>query len=332
MDSVSAAAPEMRVLLLPLPAFALLPFGGFVDKLRFTADEEDYSRQRYCTWQVLGLDAGEIVASSGVGVGVQLTPDTVCWADFDHLVIFGGRSAQATDALAPAYRALLHRAVAAGLKLVAVDNASFLLAACGLLNGHKATVHWRHEAEFRASYPRIEVVSDRMFCIDGDRITCAGGTAAIDLAVELLAQACGRTKALKGLADMLVDGPRSGGHPLRSLDEASVSARPLARAIALMRTHLSAHLSIEALAVLAGISRRQLDRLFRQHHASSAAGYWQEMRLQHARWRLINSHHGLALIADEAGFADTSHLGRLFRQRFGQSPAAFRRQHRADNA
>ena len=54
------------------------------------------------------------------------------------------------------------------------------------------------EAEFRASYPRIAVVSDRMFCIDGDRITCAGGTAAIDLAVELLARACGRTKALKG--------------------------------------------------------------------------------------------------------------------------------------
>jgi transcriptional regulator GlxA family with amidase domain len=332
MREVPTPQPAMRVLLLPLPQFALLPFGGFVDKLRFTADEEDYSRQRQCTWRVLGLAAGEVVASSGVGVGIQDTPDTVRWRDFDHLVIFGGRSAPATAALAPAYQALLRQALAAGLRLVAVDNASFLLAACGLLNGHKVAVHWRHEAEFRASYPQLEVVPGRLYSIDADRITCAGGTAAIDLAVELLARSCGRTQALKGLADMLVDGPRSAGHPLRSLDEAAISARPLARAIALMRTHLSAHLSVAALADMAGISRRQLDRLFRQHHACPAAAYWQEMRLQHARWRLLNSPHDLALIADEAGFADTSHLGRLFRKRFGHSPAAFRRQHRADNA
>ena len=131
-------------------------------------------------------------------------------------MLFGGRNAAATAALAPRYRALLKRAVRAGLKLVGVDNAVFLLAACGLLDGHKVVVHWRHETEFRASFPSVQVLREQLYCFDGARISCAGGTAAIDLAVELLSRACGRARALKGLADMLVDETRDSRHALRS--------------------------------------------------------------------------------------------------------------------
>ncbi|MDF9620800.1 helix-turn-helix domain-containing protein [Pseudomonas entomophila] len=317
--------PDLRLLILPLPEFALLPLGAFLDKLRFSADDEDYSRQRYCHWRVLGLDGQPVPSSSGAVLQVDVTPDQVEWREFDYLVLFGGRNASATAALAPAYRALLRRGVKAGVKLACVDNAAFLLAACGLLDGFKVVVHWRHEAEFRASFPRVQVLTEQLYCIDGPRITCAGGTAAIDLAVELIARSCGRARALKGLADMLVDESRDSRHALRSLEAGPGQGRQVQRALALMRHHLAARLSIEQLAAELGISRRQLDRQFQASHGMSAKGWWQEMRLQQARWRLLNSNHSLAQIADEVGMGDASYLGKWVKRRFGCTALALRR-------
>jgi transcriptional regulator GlxA family with amidase domain len=326
--ATDAVTPDIRFLLLPLPEFALLPFGGFLDKLRFTADDEDYSRQRYCSWTILGLEPGHVVSSSGAAVQVEATVADIRFADYDYLVVFGGRSARATEALAPSYKRLLRAAAGQGVKLVSVDNASFLLAACGLLAGHRVALHWRHEAEFRASYPRIQVQSEQLYCLDGDRISCAGGTAAIDVAVELLGQACGRARALKGLADMLVDESRSSQHSLRSLDADGARGRHVDRAIALMRHLMASDRTTDQLAELVGVSRRQLDRLFNTSQGMTAKDYWSEMRLQHAKWRLLNSSHSLAVIADEIGVADTSYLAKIFRKRFGAAPAALRREAR----
>lgn len=317
--------PDLRLLILPLPEFALLPLGAFLDKLRFSADDEDYSRQRYCHWRVLGLDGQPVASSSGAVLQVEVTPEQVEWREFDYLVVFGGRNATATAVLAPAYRALLRRAVKAGVKLVCVDNAVFLLAACGLLDGSKVVVHWRHEAEFRASFPHVRVLTEQLYCIDGPRITCAGGTAAIDLAVELIARSCGRARALKGLADMLVDESRDSRHALRSLEAGPGPGRQVQRALALMRHHLAARLSIEQLAAELSISRRQLDRQFQASHGMSAKAWWQEMRLQQARWRLLNSSHSLAQIADEVGMGDASYLGKWVKRRFGCTALALRR-------
>lgn len=317
--------PDLRLLILPLPDFALLPFGGFLDKLRFSADDEDYSRQRYCSWTLLGLTDAPVPSSSGAVVNVQATPEQIELRGHDYLVVFGGRSAGTTAQLAPRYQHLLRQAVKAGVKLVAVDNAAFLLAACGLLDGHKVVVHWRHEAEFRASFPHLQVLPEQLYCIDGGRITCAGGTAVIDLAVELLSAACGRTRALKGLADMLVDETRDSRHALRSLEAGAGQGRQVTRALALMRHHLGAKLSVEQLAAELGISRRQLDRQFQASHGMSAKGWWLEMRLQQARWRLLNSSHSLAQIADEVGLGDASYLGKCVRQRFGCTAQTLRR-------
>lgn len=309
--------PDIRLLILPLPEFALLPFGAFLDKLRFSADDEDYSRQRYCSWTLLGLTADPVPSSSGAVVQVQATAQSVDFKGHDYLVLFGGRNAAATAALAPRYRTLLKRAVRAGLKLVGVDNAVFLLAACGLLDGHKVVVHWRHETEFRASFPSVQVLREQLYCFDGARISCAGGTAAIDLAVELLSRACGRARALKGLADMLVDETRDSRHALRSLEQEPGQGRAVQRATALMRHHLGSNLTLEQLAAELGISRRQLDRQFQTSHGMTAKAWWLEMRLQQARWRLLNSSHGLAQIADEVGLGDVSYLGKCVRRRFG---------------
>jgi len=319
-------ARDVSFLLLPLPEFTMLPFGGFVDKLRFSADEADYSRQRYCNWQVLGLDAGTVTSSSGIAIDVQVTADRVQLSEYDYLVVFGSRTARGNLAVTEAYAGLLRKAVAQGLTLVSVDNACFLLAACGLLTGHKVALHWRHEQEFRTIFPRIEVRSAQLYCLDGKRVTCGGGSAAIDLAVELLARHCGRTRALKGLADMLVDETRGQLHQLKSLDEEVVLDRHIGRAISLMRNLMAEQKTTDEIAALMGIGRRQLDRLFKSHYNQTAHCYWTEMRLQHVHWRLINSNHSLAILADEIGVGDVSYLCKLVRKRFGQSPGELRNQ------
>lgn len=321
--------PDVRFLLLPLPEFNMLPFGGFVDKLRFSADEEDYSQQRYCSWQVIGLEHGNIVSSSGIPVAVEMTAEEVDLAGYDYLVVFGGRSAQNSLQLDEHYRSLLRRAAARGLTLVSIDNACFLFAAAGLLNGHSVAVHWRHIAEFRVAFPRIEIRTEQLYCIDGKRISCAGGSAAIDLAVELLARHCGQIKALKGLADMLVDEARGQRHHLKSLDEdtrvKNVAGRHVGRAIGLMRQLLAESKTVDELAAMLAISRRQLDRLFKDSFGQTAREYWSEMRLQHLHWRLVNSDHSLQLLADEVGIQDVSYLCKVFRKRFGVSPNTFRK-------
>ncbi|MFB4391870.1 MULTISPECIES: GlxA family transcriptional regulator [unclassified Pseudomonas] len=325
-------APDMRLLIVPLPEFALLPFGAFLDKLRFSADDEDYSRQRYVSWTLAGLAADPVPSSSGAVVQVQSAIQALTLGQYDYLVLFGGRSARATASLAASYKPLLRRAARAGVKLVGVDNAVFLLAACGLLDGHKVVVHWRHEAEFRAAFPTLHVQPEQLYCFDGTRISCAGGTAAIDLAVELLSRASGRARALKGLADMLVDETRDSRHALRSLETGAGRGRQVQRATALMRHHLASGLSVEQLAAQLGISRRQLDRQFLGEHGMSAKAWWLEMRLQQVRWRLLNSGHSLAQIAEESGLGDASYLGKQVRRRFGCTALALRdgREPRAD--
>ncbi|KLV03747.1 AraC family transcriptional regulator [Photobacterium aquae] len=307
----------------------MLPFAGFLDKLRFSADEEDFSRQRYCSWDIASLHRGALASSSGAVIDVSTSIIDVDLEHYDYLVLFGSRNAQQCMEYVDDYRAFLRRAAVKNLKLVAIDNASFLLAAAGLLERCQVAVHWRHAREFASFFPAIEVKQDQLFCIDGKRITCAGGTAAIELAAELLAVHCGRERAFKGLADMLVDEARDSHHHLRSLDKDKLAiqggSRHVARAIGLMRQSLSGTETIDVLGETLGLGRRQLDRLFMAQHGVTAKAYWQTMKLDHAQWRLRNSSNSLGTIAEEIGISDVSYFCRVFKRHFGLSPGEYRR-------
>lgn len=312
-------------LLLPLPGFALLPFGGFLDKLRFSSDDEDLSQQRDCRWQILGNEAGaRVAASCGVEIHTPVSATEVDWSRYQYLVIFGAREAGQSAAMAAEYRILLRRAVQQGLSLVSIDNACFLLAEAGLLKGYRVAVHWRHAQEFTTRFPDIDMRCDQLYLLDGQRISCAGGSAAIDLATELLSRHCGRQKALKGLADMLVDETRETHHRLKSLQAVPHTDRHINRALALMRQYLGQPMTVNQLASQVGIGRRQLDRLFMQHFNQTARAYWQEIRLKHIAWRLRHSHHALSHLAEEVGMSDVSHLCKAFKHHFGQTPRQYR--------
>ncbi|KHT62559.1 AraC family transcriptional regulator [Photobacterium gaetbulicola] len=326
--------PDVRFLLVPLPTFNMLPFGSFLDKLRFSADDEDFSQQKYCAWDVAGVSEGEVVSSSGVQLSIPLSFKHVDLEQYDYVVVFGGRSASEMIAMAPLYKAFFKQAAARGATLVAVDNASFMLAELGLFAGCEVAVHWRHQQEFETAFPTLKACSDQLYCLEGRRISCVGGSAVIELAIELLAQKCGRERALKGLADMLVDETRNRQHYLKSLGQGGHQVhrhnRHVSRAISLMRQNLSVSLSIEALAQQLGLSRRQLDRVFKIELATSPREYWAAMRMAHAHWRLQNSFFSLSDIANEVSFSDVSYFCKVFKKHFGYSPVQSKKEYKVN--
>ncbi|MCF1428026.1 MAG: helix-turn-helix domain-containing protein [Shewanella sp.] len=313
------------MLLVPMPDFNLLPFAGFLDKLRFSADDEDYSRHTYCHWTIAGLNSESIRASCGAQIQPEYPVDELALSEFDVLVLFGGRSTQTSIELAPAYRPLLQQARRTGLTVVSVDNACFTLAESGMFQSGPVAVHWRHLQEFASRYPELQASADNLYLLEGKRGSCMGGTAAIELAAVLLARYQGRRQALKGLADMLVDEPRTQMHRVKSLPDVQVpQSRHVHRAILLMRQHLDGG-SVTWLANELGIGRRQLDRLFDRHFQQTASRYWDDLRLSYICWRLTSSTLAVKQLALELGFDDLSNFNHWFKRLQGVTPAQYRR-------
>ncbi|WP_298445331.1 helix-turn-helix domain-containing protein [uncultured Ferrimonas sp.] len=316
----------VRFLLLPLPGFTLLPFAAFVDKLRFSSDEADHSRQHYCRWLVAAPQPQQR-SSCGVVINAEPLPHTL--TQFDYVVLFGGRPTELTAEQQLPYRSLLRNFSALNRPLAAIDNSVFLLAQLGLLNGRKVAVHWRHQPQFSQRFPHLEIAPESLYYRDGNRLSCAGGSAAADLAVALLQPHLGRVRANKGLADMLIDGHRSPQQPqpkestVRQCGDTMVN-----RATALMLNQLAQPLSIPQLAKQLGLSRRQLDRRFQQQYQRSAAGHYLWLRLNHADWLLLNSDWSLPILADACGFCSPEHLSRQYQRQFSLRPSQRRTQDR----
>ena len=316
--------PQLKIAILLCQEFSALPLAGFLDTLRHAADEDDRSRQVYCAWTILSHDEEPVRSSCGM----RHLPDRTIefdQLDFDYVLIHGGRMQGLPD-VPVSYMVYLRAAADAGIPLIGLDSGSFILAQAGLLNGYTACVHWRHRQDFVDSYPACKVDTGRLYSIDRDRITCPGGTAAIDLAVELISRHCGQTRALKGMADLLVDEPRGAHHQVRSYsqsDDRHVDPR-VQRAIAQMRNHLSKPMPVPTLARDAGTSERQLNRLFHQFCGQTPAAYYKHLRLEHARWLLTDSFQSLERIAQECGFSDTPHLVTSFKLAYGETPRRYR--------
>lgn len=319
--------PELKVGFLLGPNFTLLPFAGFVDALRHAADTADYSRQVYCHWSVLGADLAPIRASCGLEVRPwqRLCDPT----DFDYIVVVGGLLPSTLEMPEACY-AFLREAAAREVPLIGLCTGSFLLAAAGLLDGRRCAVHLRHKDEMGLLFPEVIPVTDEIYVLDGRFVTSPGGTAAIDVATELITRHCGKARAIKGLRSMLVDRHRAAYHiPHRSYEHAAhCGDRRVETAIGLMEQHIGEPFAIARLARLVGLSVCQLDRAFKRHTGATPSAFWRRLRLEHAHWQLTNSSRKVTDIALESGFYDTTHFTKCFKRSYGTTPSAVRRRSR----
>ncbi|MCP5072867.1 MAG: GlxA family transcriptional regulator [Rhodobacteraceae bacterium] len=315
--------PDVRFAFILSQEFTLTPFAGFIDAVRHAADERDHSRQIYCNWTCIGPDMEPVRSSCGLEMPPWKKFDAP--ENYDYIVVVGGRLAflnQRSEEIIE----YLQTAAKKKIPLIGLCTGGFLLAEAGLMSGHRCAVHIDHADALRTAYPDVLPVTNEMYVFDDGRITCPGGTAAIDLAVDILSRHCGQSRGMKALTALVVDEHRKshsvGRMPFQDLE--FCGEQKVEDAVKYMRQSLSEQISFDQLASKLNTSRRQLDRLFTDKVGKTPVRLWREMRLEHSRWRLINTSRSITEIAYECGFSDSAHFVRTYKQFYGETPSRYR--------
>ncbi|WP_312411296.1 transcriptional regulator FtrA [Pseudescherichia sp.] len=279
--------------------------------------------ENWYRFAVASVDEGELRATGGIrlvadgGLGLLAQADTI--------IIPGWRGAESPvpEALCQALR----EANARGCRIMSICSGVFVLAAAGLLNGKRATTHWRYTPLLRERYPTIEVLEDALYYHDGNVLTSAGSAAGIDLCLHLVRLDYGIDVA-NNVARRLVVQPHRDGSQSQQI------ARPVARSRESQRlgqvfdylhSQLANQHSVASLAKLAGMSPRTFLRRFDEATGTTPARWILQERLARARTLLDNADLTMEEVAAQAGFATAASLRHHFRQRFALSPRDYRK-------
>lgn len=315
--------PRMRVGFVLAPRFTLTAFAGFVDALRLAADEGDRSRPIEVQWDVLG-HPGTPVASS-CGAVVQPWAEMGDPLKYDYIVVVGGLLHGGQKVLPGTYP-FLKSAARAGVALVGLCTGSFVLARAGLLGGYVACVSWFHREEFVAEFPDQRMITNRMFVVDRDRMTCAGGTSVVHLAAHLIEKHCGRALANKSLRIMIEDQPLPSNTPQpESVVTRQAHDSVVRQAMLLIEQKLAQPEPLTDIAEALGTSMRQLERKFVADVGITPRDYRLQLRLTRARWMIEHTDLSVTDVGFECGFGDCSHFSRAFTSHFKVRPSSLRR-------
>lgn len=196
-------------------------------------------------------------------------------------------------------------------RVASVCTGAFTLTAAGLLDGRRATTHWRFAARLQRDYPSIRVEADHIYCRDANIWTSAGITAGIDLALALIEEDHGFAIAKCVAQHLVVYRRRHGG---QSQFAASVDLAPendrIAAALGYARDHISVALTLEQLAEAAGMSRRQFSRAFRAQTGATPARMVERLRADLARGRIETTAEPVERVAEAVGFGDAENMRR----------------------
>jgi transcriptional regulator GlxA family with amidase domain len=217
--------------------------------------------------------------------------------------------------------AWLRKIARKGPDIGAVCTGAHILAEAGLLDGYRCTIHWENLPGFSEAFPEIDATGG-LFEIDRDRFTSAGGTTALDMMLTLIASQHGPELA-SSVAEGILHAPirHHSEHQRMSLP-ARIGARhpKLVGIIEEMEGNLEEPLSPSLLARQAGLSTRQLERLFRRYLDRSPKRYYLELRLKKARSLLLQTDMSVINVALACGFSSPSHFSKCYRAFYGRTP------------
>lgn len=305
-----------------LPRFTLCAFANFVDVLRLAADEGDRSRPIHCRWSVISADMKPVAASCGVYLQPQEAFGNP--GRFDYIVVVGGLIDE-THRPDPKLEEFLRQAARHGVPLVGLCTGTFTLHRAGLMDGYRACVNWFHHQDFLSQFEGLQPVSDQIFVVDRDRLTCSGGAGTAHLAAFLVDRHIGKSQATKSLNIMMIGKAEDAATPQPGLALGFETKDPLVRrALLLMQQRLDAPISVADIARHLNVGKRRLERHFADAIGRSPLTAFVEMRLQLARHMIEKTDKSIGSIAVECGFCDSSHLSRMFRRHFGETPRALR--------
>ncbi|MDI5892518.1 GlxA family transcriptional regulator [Halomonas rhizosphaerae] len=215
----------------------------------------------------------------------------------------------------------LRRLAGAGVLLGGIGGGTEVLARAGVLDGYRATLPWQRFDAFSEAFPRVRL-SRQLFEIDRDRLTCGGGTAAMDMMMTLVGSQHGPRLAERISEHFVLERIRMGDEPQQVPLRSRLGHAPdsLAEAVALMEANIEEPLTTHELAEHLGISRRQLERLFKKYLQAVPSRYYLDLRLQQARRLLRESDRPAGEIALQTGFSSAAHFSTAYRNHFGITP------------
>lgn len=302
--------------------FTICAFANFVDVLRLASDEGDRSRPILCNWRVLSADMNPVISSSGISVQPEERLGDP--KRFDYIVVVGGLMGE-LEQIGPERTAFLHKAAAAGVPLIGVCTGSFVLHAAGLLDGYRCCVSWFHHHDFLEQFDGLVPVSDQIFVVDRDRLTCSGGTSSAHLAAFLVDRHISKAAARKSLSIMMIDEVMDADRPQSGLPLDMTSKDPIVRrALLLLQQTLDAPPTVTALASRLKISPRTLERRFDAALNLTPFEAGKRIRLAHAERLLQRTQRTVTQVAQDTGFSDVSHFIRIFKATHEITPEAWR--------
>jgi transcriptional regulator GlxA family with amidase domain len=311
--------PPQTVGLLLIPGFALMSYASVVEPLRaanLLAEKELYR------WIHVSPGPASVSASSGASIPCPARAGDALKLDL-LLVCAGGNPMAFRDRKTLQW---LRGLAAKGIRIGGVSGGPVILARAGIMDGYHMTVHWGHAPAVSEAYPGI-MLTRSIYIIDRNRLTCAGGTAPLDMMHALIAERHGHDLARR-VSDWFM---HTDIRPAQSAQRASMTERygvhdaRLAAALELMESHPGEPLKRSETARRIGVSTRQLDRLFAEKLGRSYAGHYRRVRLERARDLLRQSSVAITEIALGCGFSSASHFGRAYREAFGVTPATERK-------
>lgn len=297
--------------------FTMMPFAAAIEPLRLA---NRAARSPLFEWRLVGPSGDSVTCSNGTRVHLDGGLDNETASGRDDVVIVCGGTEIAREATKPVLN-WLRRQARGGAAMGAVCTGTWILAEAGLLDGRKATIHWENHDGFAEAYPEIDLYRS-VFVHDGNRLTAAGGTSSIDLMLHLIAEAHGDALAAEVADQLLHTAIRTDQDRQRLSIPTRIGVRHprLAAVIARMEANLEDPISPAQLAADAGMSTRQLERLFRRYLNRSPKRYYMETRLSRARNLLMQTEMSIIEVALASGFSSPSHFSKCYRAQYGSTP------------
>jgi transcriptional regulator GlxA family with amidase domain len=319
MNSTDAPGKPIRLGFLLTPEYSMIAFASAIEPLRMA---NRLSGKRLYQWTTYTVDGNAVTASNGL----EIRPDAAITevAGLDTLFVCSGLDVE--RACDRATLSWLKKLGQQRMNFGALCTGAHVLARAGLLDGYRCTLHWENIASMREAFPRV-VVSYELFEIDRDRFTSAGGTAPLDMMLNLITQQVGADTAT-AISEAFACERIRGRHDRQRIPlqlRLGTSQPKLIETVSIMESNIEEPISLDELARHVGVSRRQLERLFQKHLNCVPTRYYLELRLARARQLLLQTSISIVDVAFACGFVSAPHFSKCYRDYFGIPPREERR-------
>ncbi|HET9977531.1 MAG TPA: GlxA family transcriptional regulator [Burkholderiaceae bacterium] len=315
---VEPAPQRQRYAFFTLPNYTFIALSSAIETLRMA--NRVLARDAY-GWTIVSERGEPVVASNGLSLSPTLPVEDMGAPN----IVFVCGGVDVRKSVTPSVLATLRRLAQHRVALGSLCTGGYVLARAGLLEKCRAVIHWEDLPALREEFPQVEIC-EQIYAIDRDRYTSSGGIAPMDMMLHIIRDQHGPVVAQAICEQFIVERMRDDRDRQRVPLQAKVGVfhHHLIHAAELMEANIEAPLSLDDVADKVGVSRRQIERLFRRHLGMVPSKYYLEARLKRARALLLQTHLSIMEVAVACGFESPPHFSRCYRSQFGCTPSAER--------